>query len=1163
MSDFVHLHNHTHYSLQDGACTVDGLIQAAKKNNMHAVALTDHGVMYGIAEFYKKAKKEGIKPIIGMEAYVVAEGSRFDKGKSEDASDKNGSNGKKRTKHYHHLILLAKNNEGYKNLSKLSTLGHTEGFYYKPRIDLELLRKYRDGLICSSACAGGVVAAHLVNNNFDKAREVAKTYKDIFEEDFYLEIQDHNMEVEKPVLEGMPKLSKELGIKLLATNDCHYIEPDHAIAHNILLLLSDKNGSDYRQLRYGTDQVYFKSADEMKKLFKDYKGAIENSLEIEEKIDVSLDQSGYFFPVFPIPKDSPAKTLEEYLVLLAKDGLLKKIKDITPDVEERFNFELETIKQMGFAGYFLIVQDFINSSKRMNIPVGPGRGSAAGSLVAYALGITNINPLNYNLLFERFLNPARRSMPDIDVDFADDKRGEVIDYVRQKYGTNCVSQIITFNRLSSKAVIRDVARVLQIPIPTVNKITKYIPSKFGKVYSIDQALNEVAELKWVKDSKEPDIQNLIKYAKVLEGMNRNSSKHAAGVVITPEDVSNYVPLANAVSQDEVVTQFNMKEIEGAGLLKMDFLGLRTLTIIRDTLTLIKKNYGVDVDIDNVPLDDEKTFQLFSKGQTTGIFQFESGPMREYLKKLKPTTLSDLSAMNALYRPGPMEFIDDFIARKFGEKQVEYLHPVLEPILKETYGIIVYQEQVIQIANRAGGMSLAEADILRRAMGKKDLKAMAEQKEKFVEGAVKNNIPKKAAVEIFEAIDKFANYGFNKSHSVAYSFVAYQTAYLKAHYMAEFLAANLTNEFGNTNKVTNFLEECRKQKIEVLPPDVNNPTVSFNVEKGKIRFGMSAIKNVGKSAVEEIIRARNEIGRDFTSIFDFCLNVDTRIVNKRTLEGLVLAGAFDMIDSNRAKLFSAVENALEWGHKSRNSKLTSANSLFGEAEEEVKISEPNLPKVEDWVPEYKLAKEREVIGFYVTGHPLSKFEFDYKAFATIHLGETEEMMEDIKDSDIVKACGVITALKTKIDKAGGTMAFFTLDDFSGSCEALMFSKVYEKCGSYLQEEKCIFITGRTESSGDAIKLHIDDVFPLEDARNRFLQSVKIIFDEKNHGAEKISSLKKILEKNKGNTPLYLHLASNGSKPRLFFLRDYRIKFTNEFISEVTELLGEDAISLGKK
>jgi len=1154
MSDFIHLHNHTHYSLQDGACTVDSLVQAAKKNNMKSVALTDHGVMYGIAEFYKKAKKEGIKPIVGMEAYIVSEGSRFDKGKGEE------SNGRKRSKHYNHLILLAKDKQGYKNLSKLSTLGHTEGFYYKPRIDLELLRKYRDGLICTSACIGGIISPHLINNDYDKAREIAKIYKNIFEEDFYLEIQDHNIEKEKPVLEGMPKLSKELGIKLVATNDCHYIEPDHAIPHNILLLLSDKNGADYRQLRYGTDQVYFKSSDEMIKLFKNYKGAIENTLEIDSKIDLNLDFEGHLFPVFPIPEDSHAKTLEEYFELLAVEGLHKKIKDITSEVEERFNYEIDTIKKMGFAGYFLIVQDFINSSKKMDIPVGPGRGSAAGSLVAYALGITNINPLKYNLLFERFLNPARKSMPDIDVDFADDKRGEVIDYVRQKYGTQCVSQIITFNRLSSKAVIRDVARVLKIPIPTVNKITKYIPSKFGKVFSIDHAIKEVPELRWLQNPKEPEIQNLIKYAKVLEGMNRNSSKHAAGVVITPDDVSNYVPLASAVAQTDIVTQFNMKEIENAGLLKMDFLGLRTLTIIRDALELIKKNHNVKVDIDNVPLDDERTFQLFSKGQTTGVFQFESGPMREYLKKLKPTSLSDLSAMNALYRPGPMEFIDDFIDRKFGVKSVEYLHPILEPILKETYGIIVYQEQVIQIANKVGGMSLAEADILRRAMGKKDLAAMAEQKEKFIEGAVKNNISKKIAVEIFDAIDKFANYGFNKSHSVAYSYVAYQTAYLKAYYTAEFLAANLTNEFGNKNKVTNFLEDCRKLKIEVLPPDVNSPSVYFDVENGKIRFGMSAIKNVGISAVEEIISAGNTLGRNFTSIFDFCSNVDTRIVNKRTLEGLVLAGAFDSITNNRAQMFEAVEAALEFGHKARNSTLVAENSLFGGMEEDFKISEPELPDIKPWSYEERLAKEREVTGFYITGHPLNKFEFEYKNFASIHLGETEELEEA---DDLVKACCVITSLKTKIDKSERTMAFLTLDDFSGSCEALMFSKIYEKCGPYLNEERCVFIVGRPESSGDAIKLHIEDAFPLEEAREKFIQSIKIIFNKDKFPIEKISELKNILKLYKGNIPLYLHIEGEGTSPRLFFLRDFLINPSNEFLNSVANLLGEDSISIKEK
>ncbi|MCH6574867.1 MAG: DNA polymerase III subunit alpha, partial [Bacteroidetes bacterium] len=903
----------------------------------------------------------------------------------------NETYGRKKSKHYNHLILLAKNKTGYNNLSKLSTLGHTEGFYYKPRIDLELLEKYRDGLICTSACAGGVVSSYLVNNEIDKAREVAKKFKDIFEDDFYLEIQDHGEEIDKPILEWMPKLSKELGIKLVATNDCHYIEREHAIAHNILLLLSDKSGADYTKLRYGTDQIYFKSPDEMINLFKDYDNAVENTLEIDSKIDLKFDSNGHHFPQFPIPQDSNAKSLDEYFEMLATAGLEKKDFEITAEVEERFKYEVDTIKKMGFSGYFLIVQDFINAAKEKNIPVGPGRGSVAGSLVAYALGITNINPLKYDLLFERFLNPARKSMPDIDIDFADDQRGDVIDYVREKYGEKSVSQIITFNRLSSKAVIRDVARVLKIPISTVNKITKYIPSKFGKVYSIDQALKEVPELKWLKNSKEPEIQNLLKYARVLEGMNRNASKHAAGVVITPGDVSDFVPLANAVSQQDIVTQFNMKEIENSGLLKMDFLGLRTLTIIRDTLSLVKKNHGVEINIDNISLEDEETYKLFSKGQTTGVFQFESPPMREYLKKLKPTSLNDLAAMNALYRPGPMEFIDEFIDRKYGVKQVKYLHPLLEEILKETYGVIVYQEQVIQIANKIAGMTLAEADILRRAMGKKDLLAMKELKVKFVDGAVSNGINKKNSEKIFDAIDKFANYGFNKSHAVAYSFIAYQTAYLKAHYTAEFLAANLTNEFGSSDKVTKFLEDCRKLKIEVLPPDVNEPSVNFDVADNKIRFGMSAIKNVGKTAVEEIIKKKKKLDRNFNNIFDFCMIVDTRIVNKRALEGLVLAGAFDSVFKNRATLFESVELALDFGHKIQNSKLSSGDSLF-EGTEEVLITEPKLRKQDPWSEKERLTREREVIGFYVTGHPLQKYETEYNSFTTFRMGETENLQD---------------------------------------------------------------------------------------------------------------------------------------------------------------------------
>lgn len=1144
MGDFVHLHNHSHYSLQDGACTIDDLINSTLENKMHALALTDHGVMFGISEFYRKAKKAGIKPIVGMEAYIAMETSRFKKGSDEG--------GRRKSKHYNHLVLLAKNKTGYKNLIKLSTIGHTEGFYYKPRIDLDILREMSEGLICTTACPAGPVSVHLINDDYQKAKETTLKLKEIFDEDLYLEIQNHNIDVEKPILEGMPKLSKELGIKLIATNDIHYIKKEHAVAHNVLLLLSDKTGKyDYQTLRYRTDQVYFKSVDEMKSLFKNYNGAIENTLEIEEKINLNLDFEKFHYPLFPIPKDSGAENLDQYFELLAKDGLHKRFDKINKDIEDRFNYEVKIIQDMGYSGYFLITQDFINAAKSRGIPVGPGRGSAAGSLVAYALGITNVNPLDYDLLFERFLNPARKSMPDIDVDFADDQRGEVIDYVKEKYGENSVCQIITFNRLSSKAVLRDVARVLQIPIPTVDKITKFIPSKFGRVYTIDQALKEVPELKWVKESDDPKIKELIQYAKILEGMNRNASKHAAGVVITPGDVSNYVPLATYGNDGDIVTQYNMKELDNAGLLKMDFLGLRTLTIIRDTLSLVKKTRDIDVDLDSIPLDDEKTYKLFSKGQTTAVFQFESGPMREYLKKLRPTSIKDLAAMNALYRPGPMDFIDDFIARKHGRKKIEYLHKILEPILKETYGIIVYQEQVIQIANKVAGMSLAEADILRRAMGKKDPAAMKEQKQKFVEGAVKNNLSKKIAEEIFEAIDKFANYGFNKSHAVAYSIVAYQTAYLKAHYLPEFLAANLTNEFGNTDKVAKLLDDCRKLKVKVRPPDVNNASVYFSVEDGEIIFGMSAIKNVGVKAIEEIKRANDELGRPFTSIYDFCSNIDTRLVNKRALEGLVLAGAFDNVKGSRAQNLQAIEEALQFGNKVQNANKNQSESLFGE-DEFMHIEEPELPDIEAWEQKESLAREREVLGFYLSDHPLRKYQNEYNSFATVHLGEPETYSEE----GSIRACGVITEVRTKIDKSGRQMAFFKLDDFTGSCEGLMFSKIYAECQNILKEEATVLITGRLESSGDTVKLHADEVIPLEEVKQKLTKQVAFILNNEEHDNKTVEALRLILEEHNGQMQAYARVKENGGF-RNFYL-DYKVSLNDEFLSKVISLLGEENI-----
>ena len=1148
MGDFVHLHNHSHYSLQDAAATVEGLINSAIKHDQHALALTDHGVMYGISEFYGKAKKAGIKPIIGMEAYIVMEGSRFEKGV------KDSGNGKQKKKRYNHLVLLAKNETGYKNLMKLSTYGHTEGFYYKPRIDLDLLRERSEGLICTSACPSGPISVPLINNDYDKAKATALIFKEMFGEDFYLEVQDHGMEIEQPILEGMPKLSKELGIKLIATNDIHYIEREHAIAHNILLLLGDKTGTaNHRELRYKTDQVYFKSTEEMKELFKHIPSAIENTLEIEEKIDLTLDFKGFHYPNFPIPESSGAKNLDEYFEQLALEGLHRRFKTITKDIEDRFNFEVGIIKSMGFSGYFLITADFINAAKSRGISVGPGRGSAAGCLVAYAMNITNVDPLQYDLLFERFLNPARKSMPDIDVDFADDRREEAISYVKEKYGEDSVCQIVTFNRLSSKAVLRDVARVLKIPIPTVNNITKWIPSKFGRVYTIDQALKEVPELKWVKESNDPTIQELIKYSRILEGMNRNSSKHAAGVVIAPGEVSDFVPLATAGSDGDYVTQYNMKELDNAGLLKMDFLGLRTLTIISDTLKLVKKNRGIDLNIDDIPLDDKDTYDLFSRGQTTAIFQFESAPMKEYLKKLVPSSIKDLSAMNALYRPGPMEFIDDFINCKHGRKEITYLHPMLEPILKETYGIIVYQEQVIQLANKVAGMSLAEADILRRAMGKKDLAAMAEQKKKFIEGAFSvNNIDKKIAEEIFIAIDKFANYGFNKSHAVAYSIVAYQTAYLKAHFLPEFLAANLSNEYLNIDKVTILLDDCRKLKVKVRKPDINLPSALFDVDGDEIIFGMSAIKNVGKGAVEAIEAKRKELGRDFTSIYDLCSVIDTRTINKRVLEGLVQAGAFDSVTGSRAQNFAAIENALSFGSKLQSSKLAQTDSLFGESAEGFEIEEPPLPDVERWSDKEKLAKERQVLGFYLSDHPLRKYSAEYYSFAKVHLGEPETF----QDSESVRAVGVITEVRTKIDKSGRKMAFFKLDDFSGSCECLMFSKVYSECEDLIEEEATVLVQGRLESSGDAVKLHAEEAIPLAGVKEKLTKKISLLLDDDVHTPETINELKSILEKHEGTIPVYIRV--KGSSALRDFFTTYKVKLDDELIDELQHLTGEDNI-----
>jgi DNA polymerase-3 subunit alpha len=1131
---YIHLHNHTHYSLLDGACTPEALIQAAVNAGHSAVGLTDHGVMFGTFEFYKKAKKAGIKPILGCEVYMAA-GSRFEK-----SAGKRSAEGSK-AKNYYHLVLLAKNIRGYQNLMKLCTIGHVEGFYYRPRIDREVLAAHAEGLICTSACIGGVIGDHLVRRDYDAAREVAVWYKELFGDDFYIEIQDHGLEFDKPLLELAPKLARELDIKLVATNDCHYIHKSDAVAHNVHLFIKEATQAnagtlDVERLRYGTPEYYFKSTDEMVALLGRYEGAIEHTLEIADKCDVKMTGE-LFMPEFPIPPESKAKTLDDYMEELTHRGIERRYNvssyaDAPAEVRERTEFELSVIRKMGYAGYFLIVQDFINAARQMGVSVGPGRGSAAGSLVAYALGITNVDPLKYDLLFERFLNPDRVSMPDIDVDFNDEKRELVIDYVRRKYGENSVAQIVTFGTLSTKAVIKDVARVLGVPLQTVDQITKPIPVVLGKVTPLKEAL-ELPELRWVKESDDPKIKKLIEYALVLEGFARNTSIHAAGVVIAPGDISQYVPL---FKQDSTLaTQYNMKDLEDAGLLKMDFLGLRTLSIIDNTVAMIERNHGVKVDVDALDLFDKQTYDMLSAGKTLAVFQFESEPMQRYLKMLKPTNLEDLTAMNALYRPGPMDNIPEFCARKQGASPISLLHPLMEPSLRTTYGIIVYQEQVMQLVRDLAGFTLAQADLMRRAMGKKDAKAMAEQKEAFVEGAQKvNKIDKKLAGEIFELIQKFASYGFNKSHALAYSYLAYQTAWLKAHYPAEFLAANMSAELGNQDKIVALIDEAKYFGIEVLPPDVNESLASFtaipasdNQTMPTIRFGLAAIRNVGEHAVEVMVQARKQ--KRFTSFFDFAARVDAKAVNRRALEALVCAGAFDSITSpnDRARLFAAIDDALKFSQAQHAAHEASAmDSLFG-GSDVMTMTEPRLPIVAAWSYFERLKREKEFLNFYVSGHPLERYR-PHTTLANLKLGDKESKLVD-NPHQAARVCGIITGIRTKLDKKEQMIAFVGLEDFTGKAECIFWSDTYARYRAVLKEDALVMVIGKAQIAGsDAIKITVEEMIPLEDVPARFAKGFHITVKRDASSPQDIQRAHEVLRRFPGAGEIYFSVYTSSNE-----------------------------------
>lgn len=1153
MPEFIHLHNHTHYSLLDGACTVDGLIDAALANNMSSVALTDHGVNFGLMEFYKKAKRRGVRPILGCEVYVSDE-SRFTHQATNRATGK---------RNYYHLILLAKNIEGYRNLNRLTSRAHIEGFYYKPRVDRQLVSELKDGLIALSACAGGVVSAHLVSGDYDRAREAAIWYRETFGKDFYLELQDHGIPVDPPVLEGIPRLSAELGIPMVVTNDCHYIEREHAVAHNVLLHIRDssKNGAlvDVEsELRYGAPNFYFKSADEMASLFRKYPEAIENTLAVAEQCNVEIP-NGFYMPRFPIPPESNAKTLEDYIVELTWKGMEKRYDQIGPELRERTDFELSVINSMGFAGYFLIVQDFIAAARMMGVSVGPGRGSAAGSVVAFALGITNIDPIKYDLLFERFLNPDRISMPDIDIDFADDKREKVIDYVKQKYGEEAVSQIITFGTLSSRAVLKDVGRVLGIPLSTINSITDKIEVKFGKVAPLRDAI-ETAELRWVKESNDPQIRKLIAYSTVLEGFNRNASLHAAGVVIAPGPLEDYIPLYKTPDSG-LASQYQMKYLEEAGLLKMDFLGLRTLTIIDTTVELVRQRHGISIDIDAIPLDDEKTYQLFGNGLTTAIFQFESPPMQKYLRDLKPSVIEDLIAMNALYRPGPMDNIPDFIDRKRGRKPIEFLHPMLEPILSRTYGVCAYQEQVMQIAQQIGGFTLAQADSLRRAMGKKNISEMESMMPAYFEGCATRGIDKKTAEAIWDMMLKFANYGFNKSHSAAYAYIAYQTAWLKANFTAEFMAANMTAESGTLEKVVKLIDDCRRFDIRVLPPDVNESQQDFTVTDAGIRFGLAAIRNVGANAVAAIIQERSAAG-SFTTLFNFTRRMSaTPLVNKRLVESLVVSGAFDSSGYNRRSNFEAIDAAVNYASACASTHATGMTSLFASEDDDpgAAIPEPPMTVLPEWPRMERLRREKEVLNFYVSGHPLQDYELEVDAFSQIRLGEPPE---DASIQNAVRVCGIISSVRTKLDRRENTIAFVGIEDFTGKGEVVFWSDAYRKFSAMLTVGEVVFVIGKAESNGsEGLKIIADDVVPIRDASARFANAIVISVELNTLNEIAAEATRDLFRQHKGNLQCIFRIYDeNRELTRKFVARNYTISPDRDLIDGLRHLYGRANVAL---
>ncbi len=1153
MSEFVHLHLHTDYSLLDGACNVEKLVDRVAKIGQKAVAMTDHGNIYGAVEFVDAAIKKGVKPIVGCELYVCK--------KDDHRAPPEGDT-------YNHLLVLAENEEGYKNLIRITSEASLHGFYYKPRISKKFLAEHSKGLIGLSGCLAGELCENLLAGKYDAARDSAGFYREIFGKDnFFLEIQDQGLPEEHRIHADLFHLEKELGIPMVATNDSHYLCEDDAHAQDVLVCVqTGKSIHDTNRLKFHGNQFFVKSADEMGRVFGERKDLLTRTLAIAERCNFKLNKVDNPFPEFQVP---PGFTLDSYFEQVAREGFARRwetlhsleaagrLKKSRADYDQRLAREIATIQQMKFSGYFLIVWDFIRYARENSIPVGPGRGSAAGALVAYAMGITDIDPLQNELLFERFLNPERVSLPDIDIDFCMNRRGQVIDYVTQKYGRENVAQIITFGTMATKAAIKDVGRAMDIPYNDVDRIAKMVPATLN--ISIAQALKDSPNLQQAYDS-EPQVKELIDTALRLEGLVRNSGVHAAGVVISPQPLTELVPL-HKTKNDEIVTAFDMKAIEKMGLLKMDFLGLTTLTILDDALKLIAQR-GAPIDLGTIPLDDVKTYErVFHTGFTSGIFQFESGGMTDVLRRYKPTAVEDLTALNALYRPGPIQggMIDDFIERKWGRRKVEYELPELEVILKETLGVIVYQEQVMQIANTLAGFSLGEADLLRRAMGKKDPEVMAKQRERFVKGGVEHGHPEKKITKLFDLMEQFAGYGFNKSHSAAYALLAYQTAYLKTHHPVEFMAALLTSQSGNTDNVVKYINECREMGIPVEPPDINISDAFFTPHDNAIRFGLAAVKNVGRTAIESILAARKEPGR-FRSIYEFCEKVDLRLLNKRVVESLIKSGAMDAF-GHRSQIMAVLDKAIERAQKSQRDAESGQHGLFGVFAQEVSESEvERLPSVPEWDEHQRLAYEKEVLGFFITGHPLEKYKEkleDFRALTAEAIGQ----MKNGTGRDEVTAAGLISGVRVLKSKKGDMYAQAVLEDMTGTVEAVVFPEAYKRLQEILKQEIPMLVrcSVRVEE-GASPKIAISQLTPLEEAKPKLPRQIRIRLGLDAATEATIDALHSICREKKGEAEMLFELDRGGDFMVVMEVDGYNVCPDRGFIARVEELCGRGAVRI---